>query len=208
MSRMPFRCKHSPLFCQTALGGIVRPLIPDSYVLFHYLDDFVIPGPDPVRLRAITARALRALEDAAFVVSVKSALEPVTEIFSLGKYIDLGVRTIKSHSRSFLQMFKIWLRLATRSRPSSRLLSKALGFIHRHVRPRFGGLGEASCRNLLLRPVGGGGAGAPHTLQSPAWAMHCYCSVYGPLGAARIGTYCGPLSGEWFVGCAPSCDVW
>ena len=36
-------------------------------------------------------------------------------------------------------MFNILLRLATRSRPSSRLLSKALGFIHCHFRPRLGG---------------------------------------------------------------------
>ena len=44
MSRMPFGWKHSPLFCQTALGRIVRPLVPEGYILFHYLDDFFDPG--------------------------------------------------------------------------------------------------------------------------------------------------------------------
>ena len=58
MSRRPFGWKHSPVFCQTAMGRIVRPLIPDGYVL-HYLDDFLILGPDPVRLRATTARVVR-----------------------------------------------------------------------------------------------------------------------------------------------------
>ena len=139
MSRMPFGWKHSPLFCQTALGRIVRPLIPEGYTLFHYLDDFLILGPDLARLRVVTARVVRALEEAGFIVSGKSTLEPVTDIFFLGKYINLGVRTIRSHPRAFLQMFNIWLRLATRSRPSSRLLSKALGFIHWHFRPRLGG---------------------------------------------------------------------
>ena len=53
--------------------------------------------------------------------------------------LNLGVRTIRSHPRACLQMFNIWLGLATGSRPSSRLLSKALGFIHWHFRPRLGG---------------------------------------------------------------------
>ena len=139
MSRMPFGWKHSPLFCQTALGRIVRSLVPEGYILFHYLIDFLILGPDPVRLRVVTARVVRALEEAGFIVSGKSTLDPVTEIFFLGKYINLGVRTIRSHPRAFLQMFNIWLRLATRSRLSSRLLPKALGFIHWHFRPRLGG---------------------------------------------------------------------
>ena len=82
-------------------------------------------------------------------MSGKSTLDPVTEIFFLGKYINLGVRTIRSHPRAFLQMFNIWLRLATRSRPSSRLLSKALGFIQWHFRPRLGG-GSAARWELLL----------------------------------------------------------
>ena len=50
-------------------------------MLFHYVYDFLILGPDPVRLRAITARVVRALEEARFVVSAKSTLDPVTEIF-------------------------------------------------------------------------------------------------------------------------------
>ena len=56
MSRMPFGWKHSPLFCQTASGRIVRPLIPEGYTLFHYLDDFLILGPDPARLRVVTEK--------------------------------------------------------------------------------------------------------------------------------------------------------
>ena len=138
MSRMPFRWKHSPLFCQTVLSRIVWPL-PDGYLLFHYMDDFLILGPDPVRLRAITVCVVRALEEAGFLVSAKSTLEPVTEIFLSGKYANLGVHTIGSHPRAFLHMFNIWLRLATRSCPSSRLLSKAFGFIHWHFWPRLGG---------------------------------------------------------------------
>ena len=81
MSRMPFGWKHCPLFCQTALGRIVRPLIPEGYLLFRSLDDFLILGPDPVRLRAITARVVRALEEAGFLVSAKSTLDPISEIF-------------------------------------------------------------------------------------------------------------------------------
>ena len=66
---------------QTALSRIVQPLIPDGYLLFHYQDDFLILGPDPVRLRAISMHVVRALEEARFLVSAKSTLEPVTEIF-------------------------------------------------------------------------------------------------------------------------------
>ena len=117
----------------------MRPLIPGGYFLFIYLNDFLILGPDPVWLRAITVRVVRALEEAGFLVSAKHTLEPVTEIFFKGKYVNLGVRTVMSHPRAFLHMFNIWLRLATRSRPSARLLSKALGFIHLHFRPCLGG---------------------------------------------------------------------
>ena len=154
MSRMPFGWKHSPLFCHTALGRIVCPLVPEGCILFHYLDDFFILGPDPVRLRVVTARMVRALEEVGFIVSGKTTLDPVTEIFFLGKYINLGVRTIRSHPRAFLQMFNIWHRLATRSRPSSRLLSKALGFIHWHFRPRLGGV---RCSLGAIVVTGGGG---------------------------------------------------
>ena len=107
MSRMPFKWKHSPLFCEIALGGIVMPLIPDGYVLFHYLHDFLLQGPELVRLRAVTARVLRALEGAGFLVSAKSTLEPVTEIFFLGKYVNWGVHTIKSQPDAFPRMFNI-----------------------------------------------------------------------------------------------------
>ena len=93
---------------------------------------FSFLGPDPVRLCAITVGVVRALEGAGFLVSAKSTPEPVANIFFLGKHVNLGVRTIRSHPRAFLQKFNIWLRLATRSRPSSCLLSKALGFIHWH----------------------------------------------------------------------------
>jgi hypothetical protein len=55
-------------------------------------------------------------------------------------------------------MFNIWLRLATRSRPSSRLLSKALGFIHWHFRPRLGG---AHCSRGAIVVIGGEGLRDP-----------------------------------------------
>ena len=130
VSRMPFGWKHSPLFCQTALGPILWPLIPYGYLLFHYLDDFLMVGTDPVQLAAITARVVRALEEAGFLVSTKSTLDPVTKIFSLDKFVNLGVHMILSHPLAFLQMFNNPLRLTIRSRPSSRLLSKALRFSH------------------------------------------------------------------------------
>ena len=139
MSQMPFGWKHSPLFCQTARGHIVRPLIPDGYLLFHYLHDFLILGPDPLRLRAITACVVRALQEAGFLVSAKITLEPNADIFFLSKFVNLPMRTIRSPPRAFLHMYNICLRLATLSPPSSRLLSKALGFIHWHFRPRWGG---------------------------------------------------------------------
>ena len=56
------------MFCYTALGRIARPLIPDGDMLFHYLDDFLILRHDLVRLRAITACVVRALEEAGFLV--------------------------------------------------------------------------------------------------------------------------------------------
>ena len=82
MSRVPFRWKHSLLFCQIALSRIVRPVIPDGYLLFHYLDDFLILGPDPVRLRAIIGRVVRALEEAGCLLSAKSTRNQGLRFFS------------------------------------------------------------------------------------------------------------------------------
>ena len=78
MSRMPFGWKHSPLFCQTALGRIVRPLVPEGYILFHYLDDFFILGPDPVRLRVVTARVVRALEEGHLLCGFRDHKRPAS----------------------------------------------------------------------------------------------------------------------------------
>ena len=82
-------------------------------------DSPVLGEPGIARMRAITLRVVQGLEEAGFLVSAKSTLELVTGIFFLGKYGNLGVRTIRSHPRAFLQMFNIWLRLSTRSRPST-----------------------------------------------------------------------------------------
>ena len=93
MSWVPFRWKHPPLFCQTAVGRIVCPFIPDGYLLFQDLDDFMIQGPDPVRLRAITARVVRALEEAGFLVSSKETLDPTTRFFFANNLIWVCTRS-------------------------------------------------------------------------------------------------------------------
>ena len=195
MSRMPFRCKHSPLFCQTALGRIVRPLIPDGYLLFHYLNDLVNFGPDPVRLRAIMARVVRALEEAGFLVSAKSTPELLTQFsfFFSRNYTNLGVHTIgPTHvGPIFLQMLNIWLRLATRSRPSSSLLCKALGFIHWHFRPRLGG-GPVLAGSYCCDRWGGGWFERP----TPHKVLHGLCTAiircmepWEPPALAHIAVY-------------------
>ena len=196
LSRMPFGWNHSPLFYQTALGRIVCPLVPEGYILFHYPDDFLIFGPDPGRLHVVTARVVRALEEAGFIVSGKSTLDPVTEIFFLGKYINLGVHTIRSHPGAFFKMFNIWLRLATRLRPSSRLLSKALGFIHWHFRPRLGGGGPLLAGSYCCDLWGGFERPTPlkvlHGLCTTiVWCMETWeppmpCCVSGAICHARF----------------------
>ena len=70
----------------------------------------------------------------------------------LGKWVCLVDRSLQYHPRAFLQMFNIWLGLATRGKPSLRMLAKALGFINWHFRPQLGGAGGPQ---LLLRPWGG-----------------------------------------------------
>ena len=133
------------------------------------MDDGRLPDPGTGPAQAVTARVVRALEEAGFIVSAKSTLDPGTEILFLGKYINLGIHTIRSHQRAILQMPNIWLHLATRSRPSSRLLSKAaLGFIHWHFRPQLWGplLAGSYCCDR-----GGGGSSAPRPESSMAYAQ-------------------------------------
>ena len=69
--------------------------------------------------------------------------------------MDFVLRSIQSHPRAFVQMFNIWLRLATRSNPSSRVLAKALGFINWHFRPRRGG-GVLCWRVVTAATITGG----------------------------------------------------
>ena len=76
MEQMLLGRKFSPIVCQRALDVIVSPLIHQGYFLFHFLDDFLILGPDPAILRLVTGRVVRALCEASFVVLHKSTLEP------------------------------------------------------------------------------------------------------------------------------------
>ena len=52
--------------------------------------------------------------------------------------MDLVDRSIQSHPGAFLQMFNMWLHLATRITPSSGPLAKMLGFINWHLGPCWG----------------------------------------------------------------------
>ena len=138
LDRLPFGWKYSPIICQFALSELVTPLIPKEIILLHYMDDFLLIGPDPAVLARVTALVAEALRTHGFIVSPKSTLSPVERIFFLGKWLDLSARTISSHPRAFLQMLSAWLRVAVRTLNFSRLVGKLAGFMQWHVRPRLG----------------------------------------------------------------------
>ena len=71
--------------------------------------------------------------------------------------MNLGVRTIKSHPRAFLQMFNIWLLVAFGPPvpPIIPIAFKGFG-IHPLAFLTAVGRGALSCMKLLPRPVGGG----------------------------------------------------
>ena len=138
MRRMPFGWKFSPVLCQLALQKIIVGIVPPHMIIFHYLDDFLLLGGCPRELKEITRKVVEALREARFLVSPKSVLDPMTRILFLGKHIDTQAKRIWSHPCAFLQMYVQWLRLATAAHPHPRHLTKVLGFIQWHVRPRKG----------------------------------------------------------------------
>ena len=94
MERMPFGSKFSPLLCHLGLQLVVEGLIPPSFYLFHYLDDFLAVGSEVRPLIEVTQAVVSALTGAGFVVSIKSTLQPVPQIFFLDKWVDLVDRSI------------------------------------------------------------------------------------------------------------------
>ena len=85
LDRLPFGWKYSPIICQFALSEIVTPLILEGILLLHYMDDFLLIGPNPAELARITALVAEALRTHGFIVSPKATLSPVERIFLLGK---------------------------------------------------------------------------------------------------------------------------
>ena len=90
LDRLPFVWKYFPIICQLALSEIVAPLIPEGIVLLHYIDDFLLIGPDPAELTRVTTLVAEALRRHGFIVSPKSTLNPVECIFFLGKWLHLS----------------------------------------------------------------------------------------------------------------------
>ena len=138
LDRLPFGSKYSPIICQFALSEIVTPLIPKEIVRLHYMDDFLLIGPDPAKLPRVMTLVAEALRGHGFIVSPKSTLTPVERIFFPGKWLDLSTRAVSSHPRAFLQMLSAWLRVAVRTLNYSSLVGKLVGFMQWHVRPRLG----------------------------------------------------------------------
>ena len=59
----------------------MRPLVPRHMELLHYLDDFLLVGSDPTEVQEVTDRVVAALQAGSFIVSQKSTLHLVHEIF-------------------------------------------------------------------------------------------------------------------------------
>ena len=138
LDRLPFGWKYSPIICEFALSEIVTLLIPEGIVLLHYMDDFLLIGPDPAELTKLTTLVAEALRRHGFIVSPKSTLSPVERIFFLGKWLDLSARTISSHPRAFLQMPSAWLRVTVRTLNYRRLVGTLVCFMQWHVCLRLG----------------------------------------------------------------------
>ena len=101
LDRLPFGWKYSPIIFQFALSEIVTPLIPKEIIRLHYMDDFLLIGPDPAELARVTTLVAEALRTHGFIVSPKSTLSPVERIFFGGSgWICLPAPSPPTHERS------------------------------------------------------------------------------------------------------------
>ena len=138
LERLPFGWKYGPHFCQTALARVLQVLLPPVVLLVHYLDDFLPLYTDEGVLREAGCAAVRAMVEAGFLFSPKSALDPVQPVFFLGKALNLATRTVACHTQALLHLWVGRMRLALGDGGGRRLRSY-LGLLNWHVRRR--GLG-------------------------------------------------------------------
>ena len=208
-TRLPFGWKYSPAIYQRLVAGIVTRALRGTHTSWDvYLDDILSIARRPWEAHQGAQRVVEALQNAGFIISPKSELEPATCITFLGKRLDSVRRSISNSVDMLKATLRMWLRGVGTGRMPAREMARFLGrlqWVFRllvgaspflagayiamlHRSPVFGRhLARATGTVLLL-------SFPAHTLRAPSHTrVHTFFSDAAPCGERfRIGVVGSP----------------
>lgn len=132
---LPFGWTHAPAIAQRVIhhhlsqSRIFQPLIHDSAHTIQYLDDIALLASSQTILKAHIEATSTCLQQAGFLLSPKSLLEPQPATTFIGKLVNPSLGTICTLPAYYAGVMLQWLSLATghyTTRKASRLLGKLI----------------------------------------------------------------------------------
>ena len=136
---LPFGWKDSPVLCQRLVSALVRRALRDLRARgVTYLDDVLVSAVGRCRLRVAARRVSRVLGKAGFLISPKSAIEPVRSLDFFGKQFSAAALTVENKPGIIGGVVALPLLGIVQNRPSARMAARLLGKLEWAVRPNAG----------------------------------------------------------------------
>lgn len=131
---LAFGWSHSPVLAQMILGMYLANVNPGTVVIIQYVDDILLVSMSRDVLERTTISTVATLEDAGWIMSPKSVVEPSCSVVWMGKDIEGSLLTIANRPSYVASLLGFWLRLATRGY-SKKTLRRLVGKIIWATRP-------------------------------------------------------------------------
>ena len=127
------------MLCQKLVSALVSGALRDLRARgVTYLDDVLVSVVGRHRLRVVARRVSRVLGRAGFLISPKSANEPVQTLHFIGKQFSAAAMTVENKPGVIGGVFALWLLGIVQSRLSARLAAQLLGKLEWAVRSNAG----------------------------------------------------------------------
>ena len=106
--RVPFGWHQAPGLVQHLIDRVPSSLPPTAVLILQYLDDILFVGPHR-DVQDMACRAATALEQAGYIISPKSELEPTKLITWMGKRVNLNSARIEPSTPFVADVVSKWL---------------------------------------------------------------------------------------------------
>ena len=117
--RVPFGWHQAPGLVQHLIDRVLSSLPPTAVLVIQYLDDILVVGPR-LDVQDMARRAAAALEQAGYIISPKSELEPTKLITWMGKRVNLNSACIAPSTPFVADVVSKWLLLALKRTTTNR----------------------------------------------------------------------------------------